>query len=389
MGAASLIPVSSSHVETLYTQALQRAVEVNLAKSPHVEEFQRLRVKSLAIPTQGDCQIHAFAAVPSDTRRLLFIHPGASHTWSQDAYWVTHFLLAGFAVVYFETYGHGLVASPFTARNPITSHCDAMTEAVLAAYRGGLIPLFEWQPGLASLPFHELGHSMGGGTLVKVHQDKGDIRIHTDAKHRTAIDSVVLVNPRLRLGSNYSTPLRSFAKWLARRLEKHPAFLEKLLQPLFRWPKLLPDIKPGNPEAARLLSLRKNGQRPISLPLAYGTTVFEHDEELVTALREHPRQLPRTLWALYPNDREVDPRTSASVALRVSGQDSRFTDVPMHNPWWCPGFDEIFPSIVDTFYDGDDVEEFFLLDEQSVDPLLSQPPQNYARFSTKANTWRY
>ncbi len=296
------------------------------------EISSELHTQAIAVRTGTGLTTNVLAVIPPDARRLVTVQSGAGHSFVRDIPWLAEILRAHSGVIYIEPYGHSPASSAYSYSHPETRSTQAMSEALGRVYGGGLIPLFASKPELRRLPIHQLGLSMGGGTLVSAHLEGANSVALDDAVARR-ISSTALISPRLRLGKNYSwvvrkvvAPVLRFLLWASR------GNLEKVVK--IPWPVRPRGIGRGSDEAFRLQEAMRDGLRPQSIPLAYGTDVFRHDEMVADRIPGRMiGTLGRTLLALYDGDQEIDPSAVQPLCLHLGGARLTQMDIDAHNPF--------------------------------------------------------
>lgn len=312
----------------------------------------QVSVQSIPIETAPGIFVHALAVVPPAALRTVVYAPGAFHSAVTMREALAEFNWHQTAVIVFETYSHGLVASPYSYRHPETRHAKAMRRALRKLLGRGLLPFFARYPELKTKPIHLLGHSMGGGTVVDhaTHRE-GNLSLSLgvavkkpyDNGHR--VQSLALINPRLVLGSKYPWQLRTlvapalrFLLWASR------GTIEKKL----RIPSGRPSgVAAGSEEAAWYDQMAAAGFRLDHVPLAYGTSVFAHDRAVaqrIYARRFFP-EIP-ILWALWKDDHETDPAAVAALALHIGGTQSLLMPVDCHTPLRGEGLPQMVQGLV-------------------------------------------
>jgi hypothetical protein len=352
-----------------------------------------VEVISSPVTGPGGAVTHTVAFLPEDdaeTERLVLFSSGIGCGVARDAPVLVEAVRQGSGIVQIEPWGHSPFSSPFTARQPETRHTRAMTAAYHGVLARGLLPILHRRPALRDRPVHQLGLSMGGGTVVD-HNRRFPARVGLDERQDQAIASTVLISPRLALGQKYAAMLRPlppvvlrFLLWLSRgRLEPG---LQKLLKqgPLRH---CTPGIARGGAEDQRLRQAMADGLLARTIPLPYLTTVFAHDTEVARALAVGAAlgtlDFPRTLWALYGGDTEVDAVRAGELALLIGGADSRVMPIERHNPLIAGDTLPQLLGAIHAFMDGQPSPSALPLSQATLAEVLANPhSSDHARSPT-------
>lgn len=306
-----------AHANAIYRPLLQQWIGVS---------ERDLLTLSIPVTTNRGRSGHAYAAVPSSSRRLVIVHSGLGHSFAEDCIWLAELMRHHSAFVYVEPYGH----SPFTSPYPPMGGAEVFSDVLRSVYQGGLQPLFNERTAtrskLYSLPLYELGQSAGAAAMVDAHLD-GVTAVAIDGVKRP-IEAAVWISPRLCMNRNRFGPLTRMAlRGLQGFLRETGGSLERFREstgfmglPRFGTGRAY-GIDPDSPHDKWLQETAARGLRPTSFPWPYLADMFRADADRNHRIHSAcDVQLPRVLWALSAHDRMIDPAGVADLALELSGR---------------------------------------------------------------------